>query len=103
MHQQDLKLEIASRLLSGIISQDRNRQLSDRLDDIDHSIDVAGELIRRSAEDQGPPTVEHTLNPPATTRTRERVIERELPPLSQRLQTRRGDATPNPGKGPTLH
>jgi len=104
MQQQDLKLEIASRLLSGIISQDRNRHLSDRLDDIDHSLDVATELIRRSGEGQSPPTLEHTLNPPPTTRTRERVIERELPPLSQQLQARRGsDTTPNPGKGPTLH
>lgn len=42
------KLEIASRLLSGIISQDRNRKLTDRSDDIRHSLDVAAELIRQS-------------------------------------------------------
>lgn len=103
MQQQDLKLEIASRLLSGIISQDRNRHLSDRLSDIDHSLDVATELIRRAEDVQSPPTADLTLHPRPASRTRERVIEREAPSFPQQLQGRRGDTTPNPSRGPTLH
>ena len=41
MQQLDPQLEIASRVLSGIIAQDRNRQLAYRFDDIRHSLDVA--------------------------------------------------------------
>lgn len=103
MHQQDQKLEIASRLLSGIISQDRNRRLSERLDDIEHSLEVAAELIRRSEDGHSPPMAEHTLEPRPSTRTRERVIQREAVPFSERLQDRRGVSPSNPSRRPTLH
>lgn len=104
---QDIKLEIASRLLSGIITQDRNRQIEDRLGDIDHSLELADELIRRSAC-QSPPSCEHTLGPKLdaqpTVKTREQVIEREPGPFSDLLQTKRGtSSSARPSKGPTLH
>lgn len=103
MHQQDQKLEIASRLLSGIISQDRNRRLSERLDDIDHSLELAAELIRRSEDGQSPPMAEHTLEPRPSTKTRERVIQREAVPFGERLQGQRGGSPSLPNRGPTLH
>ncbi|MDH5824223.1 hypothetical protein QFW77_14675 [Luteimonas sp. RD2P54] len=102
MQQQDLKLDIASRLLSGIVSQDRNRKLLDRLDDIDHSLEVADELIRRSKGD-APPTRDHTLQPRPITRTREKVIQREQLPLQQILEARRAGSQSKPSRGPTLH
>lgn len=102
MQQQDLKLDIASRLLSGIISQDRNRTLSDRMADIDHSLEVADELIRRS-EGYSPPDCEHTLNPPPNVRTREEVIAREPAPFQERLQAKRSTPNARSGRGPTLH
>lgn len=102
--QEEVKLDIASRLLSGIISQDRNRRLLDRLDDIDHSLEVAEELIRRS-QGHATPVSEHTLRPRPTSRTRERIVERETPPLQELLDARRGTvpAGPRPHRGPTLH
>lgn len=102
-HYQDIKLDIASRLLSGIITQDRNRQLEDRLGDIEHSLELADELIRRSAAQQ-PPSCEHTLAPKPLVKTREQVIEREPVPFSDLLHTQRGTSSGvRPGKGPTLH
>ncbi|SKA14602.1 hypothetical protein SAMN02745674_02148 [Lysobacter spongiicola DSM 21749] len=103
MHQQDQRLEIASRLLSGIISQDRNRRLSERLDDIEHSLEVAAELIRRSVDGQSPPMAEHTLEPRPSTKTRERVIQRDAMPFGDRLQVKRGGSPNRPPRGPTLH
>lgn len=102
MQQQDLKLDIASRLLSGIISQDRNRTLDDRLADIDHSLEVADELIRRSVG-HTPPECEHTLTPSATVKTREQVVDREPAPFPELLQAKRAKTGVRPDKGPTLH
>lgn len=102
MQQQELKLDIASRLLSGIISQDRNHSLLDRLDDIDHSLEVADELIRRSAG-HGTPISEHTLKPRPATRTREQIVQREQVPLKELLDARRPAAPNRSNRGPTLH
>ncbi len=104
MQQLEPQLEIASRLLSGIISQDRNRKLGDRADDIRHSLDVAAELIRQN-DDRKPPELDLTLEPP-TVRTREKVIEREEVSLRDLQASRRRNATPRASdlvKGPTLH
>lgn len=104
MSQLSPKLEIASRLLSAIMCQDPDRELSDRrLSDIEHSLEVAEALIRASEEVQSPPKADLTLHPRPASRTRERVVEREGSPFPQQLQGRRGDTTPNPGRGPTLH
>lgn len=104
MQPQELKLDIASRLLSGIISQDRNRRLPDRFDDIDHSLEVAEELIRRSGGKKAPMSA-HTLRPQRPTRTREVVVDRDKPPLQELLDARRAGTpqTPRPPRGPTLH
>jgi hypothetical protein len=105
MQQLEPKLEIASRLLSGIIAQDRNRTHSDRSDDIRHSIEVAAELIRQTDE-QSPPDLDLTLRPPVPIKTREALIEREQISLDE-LRSDRKRQTPARAsdwvKGPTLH
>lgn len=105
MQQLEPKLEIASRLLSSMISQDRNRKLSDRSDDIRHSIELAAELIRQTDE-QSPPDLDLTLRPPVPIKTREAVIEREQVSLDE-LRSDRKRQTPARAsdlvKGPTLH
>lgn len=102
--QEELKLDYACRLLSGIITLDRNRKLVDRLDDIDHSLEVADELIRRS-KGHASPVSEHTLRPRPATRTREKIVDRDAPPLQELLDARRGasPAPARPNRGPTLH
>jgi hypothetical protein len=104
MQQQEVRLEIAKRLLSSIIAQDRNRSLVDRSDEIDHSLDLADELIRRSGG-YSTPLAEHTLRPRPSTRTRERVIDRDNPPLNEILAARRAASlTPAPPeRKPKLH
>lgn len=102
MQQQELKLDIASRLLSGIISQDRNRRLTDRMDDIDHSLDVADELMRR-CEERGSPHSEHTLRPRPAIKTREQVVEREQVSLNELIDQRRPPSPTRSPRGPTLH
>lgn len=103
--QEELKLDYACRLLSGIITLDRNRKLVDRLDDIDHSLEVAEELIRRSSGGKRPPVNAHTLRPPRSTRTREVVVDRNTPPLRELLDAQRSEKPqpPRPPRGPTLH
>ncbi len=106
MQQLDPKLEIASRLLSGIISQDRNRKLTDRSDDIRHSLDVAAELIRQS-EERSPPDLDLTLDPPKPIRTREARVGREEVQLKElREQRNRTSEAPRDARiarGHTLH
>ena len=63
--QEELKLDYACRLLSGIITLDRNRTLADRLGDIDHALEVAEELITRGSGGKKPPISAHTLRPNA--------------------------------------
>lgn len=103
MQQPDPQLEIASRVLSGIIAQDRNRKLLDRIDDIRHSLEVAAELIRQRDGGQSP---DYDLTPRLTPgpRTMERKIERdETPPFSELLAERQAREAAKPRKGPTLH
>ena len=105
MQQLEPKLEIASRLLSGIISQDRHRTLGDRSDDIRHSLEVAAELIRQSDE-RSPPDLDLTLRPPVPIKTREALIEREQVSLDELRSDRKRQAPPRASdlvKGPTLH
>jgi len=99
---QRLRLVIASRLLSGIISQDRNRGLPDRLADIDHSLDVAEELIRRSTG-RASPLTDHSLRPRPLVRTRNKITERNTPPLKELLDSRRPPTPDTPARRPTLH
>lgn len=105
MQQLEPKLEIASRLLSSMISHDRNRKLSDRSDDIRHSIELAAELIRQTAE-QSPPDLDLRLRPPMPIKTREALIEREQVSLDELRSDRKRQAPPRASdlvKGPTLH
>jgi hypothetical protein len=98
----DPQLEIASRVLSGIIAQDRNRQLIERVDDIRHSLEVAAELIRQR-DGGGTPTYEHKPPLHVAPKTLERKVEREEVPLQELLQARRSAGPTKPTKGPTLH
>lgn len=122
----DPQLRIASQLLSALMVHDRHRTVEERAEDIQHSLDVAAELIRLRHRG-APPTCDHDpprrfetadpSEPPATTTTagraparsatKEQVVVREQPPLPQLLAERRArqaDATPGPKrKGPTLH
>lgn len=103
--QEELKLDYACRLLSSIITLDRNRKLADRLDDIDHSLEVAEELIRRGCGGKKAPMSAHTLRPQGPSRTRQVTVDRDAPPLQELLDTRRVNAAqpPRPPRGPTLH
>ena len=100
--QLDPQLEIASRVLSGIIAQDRNRQLADRIDDIRHSLEVAAELIRQRDGGEAP---SYEYRPPLNPapKTLERRIERDQLPLRDLLHARRPDEAVKPRKGPTVH
>jgi len=104
MQQEELKLDYACRLLSSIITLDRNRKLEDRLDDIDHSLEVAEELIRRGSGGKRPPTSEHTLRPHGTARTRQVVVNRDAPPFDALLDAQRANPAqpPRRPRGPTL-
>lgn len=105
MQQQELKLDYACRLLSGIITLDRNRTLADRLGDIDHALEVAEELISRSSGGKKTPMSAHTLRPQGPSRTRQVTVDRDAPPLQELLDARRANASqpPRPPRGPTLH
>lgn len=102
MQQLDPQLEIASRVLSGIIAQDRNRKLPDRLDDIRHSLEVAAELIRQRDGNQTPALDHkpHLITPP---KTLERRIERDEVPFENLLDARRAPDNVRPRRRPTLH
>jgi hypothetical protein len=105
MQQLEPKLEIASRLLSSLIAQDRHRTLGDRSDDISHALEVAAELIRQSDE-RAPPDLDLTLDPPAPIKTREALIEREQVSLEELRSNRKRQAPARVSdwvKGPTLH
>jgi hypothetical protein len=102
----DPQLDIAARLLSSIVAQDRNRTLADRDEDLDHSLDLADELIRRYRS-RKPQTPAPTLEPKQSTRVREVVIQRDEPTLSALLADRRRSGeesrvAPKP-PGRTLH
>lgn len=98
----DPKLNIASRLLSGLVIQNSSRDLADRSADIDHCLELADELMRR-CKPRGAPTDEHTLRPRPSVKTRERVIQREEIPLSDLIAQRRPTAPARTSRGPTLH
>ena len=104
---QDPKLLIATHLLSALMGQSVSRDLVDRVDDIDHSLEVAAELIRRR-QDQGSPISDLGLRPPLSTKIREEVVERDPAPLRHQLEQRRREHAdpappPRPGRRPTLH
>jgi len=101
MPQESLQLRVVTRLLAAIISQDRNRDLADRVNDIRHSFEVADELIRRC--EGCPPAGDLTLAPKPNRATREAVIQREPAPLGELLAERRGPLQPKKRQGPTFH
>lgn len=103
MQQLDPQLEIASRVLSGIIAQDRNRKLSDRMEDILHSLEVAAELIRQR-DGHTTPALEHKPRLGAPPKALERRIQRdEMPPLPDLIAAQRNEQIERPRRRPTLH
>ncbi|MEE7546255.1 hypothetical protein HF319_03645 [Xanthomonas sp. Kuri4-1] len=123
--QSELTLQIASRLVSGLLCQERHCRLPDRVDDIRHALEVAAEMMRQyrggssapPVHDHAPPTPAPTLPPPASSspsqaprlqeiRTREAVVVREIPSVEEWRKNRRRKAAPDPvanKKKPTLH
>ncbi|KAB7776254.1 hypothetical protein [Xanthomonas sp. LMG 12459] len=123
--QSELTLQIASRLISGLLCQERHCRLPDRVDDIRHALEVAAEMMRQyrggssapPAHDYVPPTPAPTLPPPASSsppqaprqqeiRTREAVVVRDIPSVEEWRKNRRGKGAPDPEadrKKPTLH
>lgn len=100
-------VEVASRLLSGVIGKDHIRTLADRGSDLRHALDMAAELLRLS-EGHCPPVLEHVPTPRPSIAVRERVVDREFESLQELLAARRSkeaDAAPvkPSNKGRTLH
>ena len=100
------QFQIASQLLIGLMSQGRSRQLSDRVEDVRHALDVSAELIRQWEEDQPrgakftPPT------PIPQTRTREAVVDRTFIPTDEWRRSRAKKSTPRStarNSGPSVH
>ncbi|UNW12033.1 hypothetical protein MP631_18425 [Xanthomonas phaseoli pv. phaseoli] len=105
----DTQLRIASRLLGPLLCQHPTRLLQERMEDIQHSLDVAAELMRRRESGSSAPS-SYDYAPPKPgdeVRTREAIIVRDM--ISQndwRAKRQRGDdgdAKPSPRKKPTLH
>lgn len=123
--QSELTLQIASRLISGLLCQERHCRLHDRVDDIRHALEVAAEMMRQyrggssapPAHDYVTPTPAPTLPPPASPsasqahrlqeiRTREAVVVRDIPSVEEWRKNRRRKAAPDPvanKKKPVLH
>ncbi len=123
--QSELTLQIASRLVSGLLCQERHCRLPDRVDDIRHALEVATEMLRQyrggssapPAHDYVPPTPAPTLPPPASSsppqaprqqeiRTREAIVVRDIPSVEEWRKNRRRKGAPDPvanRKKPTLH
>lgn len=104
---QDPQLDIASRLLIGLIGQNRSRVLAERMDDIRHATEVAAELIRQN-QPRGPAQLEHTLKPRPAFKVREKVVDRDAVSLLGLLKAKRAEkAAEKPAsstsKKPTLH
>lgn len=100
------QLHIATHVLSGLVSQDRNRTMADRDEDIDHSLDLAEELVRRFRA-RKPQSPVPTLEPKPTAGIREEVIDRDQVSFNSMLVERRRKAegarpAPKP-PGRTLH
>jgi len=119
--QSELTLQIASRLVSGLLCQERHCRLPDRVDDIRHALEVAAEMMRQyrggssapPVHDQAPPKPAPTLPPSASSsppqapiRTREAIVVRDMPSVEEWRKNRRRKADPDPvanKKKPTLH
>ncbi|XQA71143.1 hypothetical protein ACM9XB_06545 [Xanthomonas sacchari] len=122
--QSELTLQIASRLISGLLCQERHCRLPDRVDDIRHALEVATEMLRqyRGGSSSPPahdyaPTPAPTLPPPASSsppqaphpqeiRTREAIVVRDMPSVEEWRKNRRRKGAPDPvanKKKPTLH
>jgi hypothetical protein len=120
--QSELTLHLASRLITGLLCQERHCRLPDRIDDIRHALDVAAEMMRQhgggnaapSAHDYAPPKPPPTLQPssppqaprPQDIRTREAIVVRDMPSVEEWRTNRRRKAAPDPvanKKKTTLH
>jgi hypothetical protein len=129
MQSEPLTLQIASRLVSGLLCHERHCRLPDRVNDIRHALEVAGEMMRQyrggssapPAYDYAPPKPGPTLPPPASlsqpqaprpqeTRTQQAIVVREIPSVEEWRKNRRRKDTLDPDPvantkrpKPTLH
>lgn len=102
MQHMDPQLEIASRVLTTLISQNTHRELAARADDIRHSLEVAEELIRVRGSNAAP-TCELTPRLAPAPKTQEQKVEREHIPFAQLVKARRPEAPAKTPRAPTLH
>lgn len=108
----DVQLRIASGLLGHLLGQHSTRQLSDRMEDIQHCLDVAAELMRRRGSDFPTGQAYSPVPTPPNMRVRKVVTDRDalpvIPPnLEQWRATRARKNFPEPStsgrKKPTMH
>ncbi len=100
------QFQIASQLLTGLMSQGTSRQLGDRVEDVRHALDVSAELIRQWEQDQ-PRSAKFTPPTPVPqTRTREAVVDRTFIPTDEWRRSRAKKSTPPltaRNSGPSVH
>jgi hypothetical protein len=102
----NIRLEIASQLLSSLICQDRGQSLEARMVEVDHCLNLADLLIARSTH--GTPALTHAMRPTKTTKAlphKEENNSYSAGSFQQRLIDRRSRELPSirPGKRPALH
>ncbi len=100
------QFQIASQLLIGLMSQGSSRQLSDRVEDVRHALDVSAELIRQWEEDQPRGAKFTPPNPAPQTRTREAVVDRTFIPTDEWRRSRAKKSAPpsvSRNSGPSVH
>lgn len=101
MQNRNLKITVASQLLSGVCLEEDRPPVQERENVLRYSLQLAEALIRL-ADDESTPALAHA--PPLYTPAepvQEREFERE--PLGSLLQTKRGGPAPRASRGPTLH
>ncbi len=100
------QFQVASQLLVGLMSQGSSRQLSDRVEDVRHALDVSAELIRQWEEDQPRGAKFTPTTPVAQTRTREAVVDRTFIPTEEWRRNRakkNTSSTESRNSGPSVH
>jgi len=100
------QLQIAGQILIGLMCRGRSRELSDRVIDVRHALEVSAELIRqwegehRSKCDYTPPS------PAVAAKTREALVDRAFVSTEQWRQKRTSKQTSEPTTRkprPTVH
>jgi len=89
LNPQNLRLGIAAHLLNGLVTLNPNRTLADRDQDLDHSLELADELVRRFEVWHGPAP---SSEPPPSAAIREEILKPDAGVLAGLLAERRRKA-----------